>query len=97
MLYVISIIFFVILVYLWAVPETLTFLKKPTRWKVFWLWMLVFSIVIKIYTLTPTGKAEYDKLIANQPTKENEHTYYQRTDSNTSEGATFLERMRNRR
>ena len=71
---IITTIFVILLIVLLVNPQLLKFLKRPTRWKAFWLWFIAYCVIINIYHLTPTGKAEYAELIANQLQKEEIYT-----------------------
>jgi energy-coupling factor transporter transmembrane protein EcfT len=93
---IIATVFLILLPILIIFPKILIFLKRPTRFKAICIWLLVFFCVFTIWTHTSVGKIEYEAYIANRPPQK-ENYYSPPLENNDNDGATFLERMRNRR
>jgi len=64
---IIATILLIMLVVLLINPHILKFLKRPTRWKAFGIWLLIFYITFLIYESTPTGKADFEQYHKNRP------------------------------
>jgi hypothetical protein len=65
-------------------PKLLKFLKRPTRFKAFWICLFVYGLILQIWHFTPAGKKENEEFKANNPPQQ---IYYPASD--TTKNYTF--------